>query len=255
MINSSQEVLQGHTIILLRAKEQSQEVVQQLKRLGAHVVLYPLIELVQNKDVEEIITQVFVDKFENVILTSVNGVRIFHQFLLKKNIDFRSEMKKLYVIGPKTRDVCLEVGFVPESIPDCYDAEGLLEALENKLSQQNVLIAAAQSARDILPLELEKRGSFVTVLPIYQNVKPNTTPTPLQNGDLVVFTSSSTADRFFNDEIYQKQNIIAFCIGHVTEETVKKFLDKNVYVADKATIESLVDKLIDYTQVNSKTNF
>lgn len=249
MIHNDQPELKSQKVVVLRARDQTQELTHHLQNLGAQVIHCPLIELVPNQKEVDRISSRFLGTFHTLIFTSVNGVKIFSETLKKKTVD-RSfiDQKDVYVIGPKTRDACLKMGLSPKPLPECYQAEHLIELIGYTLNGKNVLLVTAEGAREFLPLELAKKGAKVTCLFIYKNLQPLTPDVTIEHNSLVMFTSPSTVDRFFGSHFYKKQEIIAFCIGAVTAQSVKKYLDKNIYIAQEATVESLVYKMIDYAR-------
>lgn len=249
MIQNDLPELENQKVVLLRAKDQAQELTNSLESLGAQVIQCPLIELVPKQEEMDKLSSSFLRVFHALIFTSVNGVKVFSDALKKNNVDpgFLKQ-KDVYVIGPKTRDACLTIGLFPKPLPDYYQAEDLIELIGNSLNGKKVLLITAEGARKLLPLELAKKGVEVTTLPIYKNLQPLAPDVTVDHNSLVMFTSPSTVDRFFESRFYKKQEIIAFCIGSVTAQSVKKYVTANVYTAQEATVESLVDKMIDYAR-------
>lgn len=249
MIQSDLSKLKNQKVVLLRAKDQTQGLTDSLENLGAQVIHCPLIELVPKQEEIDKLSLNFLHPFHAFIFTSVNGVKIFRNALKEKNVDLGFlKQKDVYVVGPKTRDACLGIGFHPKPLPDCYQAENLIELIGNHLTSKKALLITAEGARKLLPLELAKKGAEVITLPIYKNVQPLAPDVTVDSNSLVMFTSPSTVDRFFESSFYKKQAIVAFCIGGVTAQSVKKYVTTNVYTAQQATVESLVDKMIDYVR-------
>lgn len=252
MIKNNPEALKARRIILLRAKEQAGELSRELEKLGAKVILCPLIEVTPNKEVLEKLTLKDLLRFDAFIFTSVNGVKTLAKHLEENKFSCDALNSRLiYVIGPKTKKAGQELGLQTQDVPGSFEAEGLIEFIGDHLNQKKVLILTAEGARDILLQELKKRGAEVTRLFIYKNNEPETHAIAVKNNDIVLFTSTSTVDRFFTAKFYDKQNILAFCIGHVTAEAVKKYQQKNIFLAKEATMESLVESVLDY--VNNET--
>lgn len=241
--------LKGFRLIVLRSPEQSQELTENLMTLGADVIQCPMIELVPNKSVLNQINSAFLENFEIIIFTSVNGVKIFMDALLEKGIDIKLlANKRILAVGPKTNDILKQYGVIADAMPKKFMSESLLELLGENIAGKKILIPTASDAREVLPKGLEKKGAQVNVLKIYKNVMPQLNPVTIENGDFVIFTSPSTADRFFNSPLYQQQDVIAFCIGEVTQKAVSKYLSKNMLVSNESTVNSLVDCICQYAK-------
>lgn len=235
--------LSGKRVILLRTVEQSQLLKEELQHLGAEVLVYPMIEILPNETVLQKIDENFLYPFKTIIFTSANGVNVFFQYAEKNHIPIKNILlnKRVIAIGPKTAEMLETYQVSPTDIPVKFVAEQIVELFGVNLEQEKILIPTAAGARKVLPDELRKRQADVIVLPIYENIIPTgLNEISIKKGDLVVFTSSSTADHFFQSSFYNSQSIYAFCIGEITKKTVEKYLKKNIFVSKEATADSLV---------------
>src|SRR5262245_3490334 len=114
----SRKPLKNRSVILLRALDQSLELSEELQRLGANVIQCPMIEIVPNQKVIKQLDANFLNPFNLVIFTSSNGVRIFMNGLYDKGLDARKlANKKIFVIGPKTKETCKEYGLIADAMP------------------------------------------------------------------------------------------------------------------------------------------
>ena len=241
-------LLRNKRVVLLRALDQSHEMSLELEKLGAEVVFCPMIKLVPDCSMQALIRADFVNSFNLLIFTSVNGVKFFMQALLaNENEASCLANKQIIAIGPKTKQQCEAYGITPQSTPHTYASEGILDLLDQNLSSASVLIPTAEGARDVLPKTLIQRQARVRVLPLYKTELPSLPTISIQTGDYVVFTSPSTATHFFTSTLYTDQAIVPFCIGEITASAVKKYYTGHVHVALKATAQSILEKMIDYT--------
>ena len=246
-------LLRGKRVIILRAMDQSKELAEYLSSLGASVILCPVIELVPEESALNEVNEDFINNFDTLIFTSSNGVKIFMNSLIKKNIGIKIiNTKKILVIGPKTKETAIEFGIHVDAMPKTYVAESIIECFEKELDQSKILIATSIDARSIIPDELRKRGAFVKVLSIYKNISPPLADIKILDNDFVVFTSSSTANHFFQSKLYIKQKIKAFCIGEITAATVKKYIDSNIYTAKEATALSIASCISQHVKNENK---
>ena len=99
--------------------------------------------------------------FRWVVFTSVNGVAAFHERLGLAGLDARSLAgRRVAAIGPETAEALRSGGIEADLVPAEYRAEGLVDALGPRLGRGDaVLLVRAAEARDVLPRELEARGS------------------------------------------------------------------------------------------------
>lgn len=226
--------LSGKRVILLRTLTQSQELTQALSDQGAEVIQYPLLNLSPARKALEKITQKMLSPFTMLIFTSPNAVEFFLDACRKTQIDARAFAgKEIISIGPKTTQKLNDYGLIPDKEARTNSQEGIISSLHRKLTDELILIPASKLASPELAKTLETRGATTVVLPIYTNT-PNTalnTLPPIKDGDIVLFTSSSTADNFYQTELYSKQKIHAIAIGPITQKTILKYQKSQITVS------------------------
>lgn len=236
--------LAGKRVVILRTPEQSDELIRALYESGATVVPWPV--LVIEPQSLDIIDSEYLKPFTMVIFTSPNGVRIFLKSMLKNGIDMQHLYgKKIFAIGAGTAKVLSDFGLIPDGVPEKYVAEGIAGILPENLKGENILIPRASQAREVLPLTLRERGASVTVLPVYKTLKRTNLDCPVKNGDYVLFTSSSTVEFFFNHHECKGLSVIPCCIGDITAQTVRKYHQGEIFIAQNATVASLVKAVQD----------
>ncbi|MBN2188617.1 MAG: uroporphyrinogen-III C-methyltransferase [Chitinispirillaceae bacterium] len=238
-----QPPLAGARVVVLRTPEQSGELMQALQRKGATVVPWPIITIRPRK--LDRVTAAFLRPFTLVVFTSPNGARLFMTALFERDLDARQLAgKKVYALGSGTAKALAGYGIRVDGIPKTFVAEGVLRLLPQRLDGERVLIPRAARAREVLPETLRSRGAAVTVLPVYDTVKNRAGYGPVRDGDVVLFTSSSTAEFFFSDPRSAQRSIIPCCMGEITATTVRRFFPGRVFVARAATISALVDTAV-----------
>jgi uroporphyrinogen III methyltransferase/synthase len=231
--------LAGKRVVVLRIPEQSGELVRALHEKGATVVPWPIIKI--RPRALSRITEDFLRPFTAIIFTSPNGARLFMDGLRRRGIDSRQFAgKKVYALGSGTARALEAYGILVDGIPKNFVAEGLLRLLPKRLDGETVLIPRAATAREILPDTLKARGAAVTVLPVYDTVKNRISRHPVEDGDIVLFTSSSTAEFFFSVPEVARKSIKPCCMGEITAATVRRFFKGRIFVARNATIPALV---------------
>ncbi len=242
-ISSDQNSLFNKTLVITRAQKQSTSLLESLKNLGAEVIEYPCIEIEILPGLSEKLRK-FGDfkQFTDLIFTSINGVRIFFQTLEQARIKCLME-KTILTIGPKTNTVLKEFGIHGGLIPKQFQAEGILEMLADDLRGRSFLLLRAKNARSILLDTIQKRGGDVLDFPLYESLAPKNLIPLDRLHDGVCFTSVSTVLHYARHTPIRESDV-AFVIGNITAQSAQKAGFKKVFVAQEATIESLVETII-----------
>jgi uroporphyrinogen III methyltransferase/synthase len=233
----------GRKIVVTRAREQSAGFIAQLHALGAETLELPAIRIEPLPwECEDL------GRFDWVIFTSVNGVKYFFDRIE----DVRQLRGRICAIGPATRAAVEGMRLKIDLIGEEYVAESLLAAFEvQELAGKRVLLARAETARDVLPEGLRRRGAEVEVLPVYRTVAPGTIPDEaLRGADWITFTSSSTVRNtvaMLGAEAVGRIKIAS--IGPVTSATVREFGLEVALEAHPYTIEGLVSGLADQGRI------
>jgi uroporphyrinogen-III synthase len=135
-----------------------------------------------------------------------------------------------------------------------YVAEGLLDAFAaHDLAGKRVLLPRAAVARDLVPVELTRRGAQVDVVEAYRTVVPeegaarvgNLFSTPHQP-DCITFTSSSTVQNFVAMAgTSSLEGIQVVSIGPVTSKTARSLGLSVDAEAQPYTIDGLVGAILE----------
>ena len=257
----------GTRILVTRARSQAAEISELLMAYGGEPIECPTIEFIPptNWDkADEAIAQL--ETYHWLILTSVNGVQQFMQRLWHNGRDARVlHGVKVCCIGPRTAQELEKFGVKPDVIPAEYQAEGVLEVMkEAGVDGQRVLIARAAQAREILPVELQRVGAEVYVIPVYQTVLPQSEVEAIKARflargiEMVTFASSSTVRNFVamfgGPEELKKilQHTIIGCIGPITAETAREQGLQVDVLARQNTIPALVEALVEFRQQSAR---
>lgn len=238
----------GKRIVITRAREQAGTFAAVLRGLGAEVMELPTIRIEQAPDygpLDRAIDEL--PEYDWIIFTSANGVRFFLDRLNASVRDLRSIRGKICAIGPATRAALQELHLKVEVTAERYVAEGLLESLAAfDFTGTRVLLARAAVARDIIPVELTRRGARVDVVEAYRTVPPEDLKEKAagmlaRKPDWVAFTSSSTA-RNLVDAIGAQAltGVRVASIGPVTSATLRECGVEPTVEASESTITGLV---------------
>ena len=177
-----------------------------------------------------------------LLFTSQNGVL---SVLENEKIDVLNKIPAICV-GSQTRKLLEENNF-KVLVSENY-AEELAPIIQKNFSDEKIAFFAGNFRREILPDAMKKNNINFDEYLVYQNDFNSTKINA--NLDGVLFFSPSGI------ESYLKENKISdetcFCIGKTTAERLKN-LTKNIVIADEQTIESVIEKSIEYFRRKSQT--
>ncbi|BBI32518.1 uroporphyrinogen-III C-methyltransferase [Cohnella abietis] len=259
----------GQRILVTRARSQASDLVSKIDELGGEPYEFPIIEikLPSSQDKLQAIEAALgrAEEYDWVMLTSVNGVDYFFQWLDRYGVDIRRFHRANFAaVGPKTAEALALRGIRADLLPESYHAESLLESLDSLIgSGETALLPRGDLARAMLPQELRERGVQTVEIDIYETAmtapRDLWLPEMLANGEIhvITFTSSSTVINLLEalrqlgvtNPAEALQNIEIACIGPVTAKTAEDNGLKVTVVPDKATIDGLVEALVDRRRV------
>ena len=253
----------GKKIIVTRAREQASGFLAGLSRLGAECIEFPTIEIAPPERWDALDQAINnLENFQWLLFTSVNGARYFLERLKVLHKDIR-DLKglKIGAIGPKTAETWTNLGIIPDLLPDEYRAEAVVECFKKigSLKGIKILLPRAASARDVLPEELKRMGAEVSVVAVYQTIRPNQNTERVKEmlkGNavaMVTFTSSSTVlnfvDMFASEgESFRQliKGVAVACIGPITAKTAREKGFSVDLVPPVYTVEALTDSIVEY---------
>jgi|SRR5215470_5395312 len=198
--------LLGLRILVGRARHQASALSRGLRSLGADVIEIPFIEIRPPRSYRSLDSSLKqVDKYDWLILTSVNGVDALEGRMRTLGVKPSSlRGLKIAAIGPATRERIEDLGLKVAVVPKRYVAEAVVESLRAKVKGKRVLLARAKVARDVIPRELRNLGAMVDVIESYETVVPGSSREALRRimsdpgtrPHILTFTSSSTVRNF-----------------------------------------------------------
>jgi uroporphyrinogen III methyltransferase / synthase len=238
----------GRRIVVTRAREQASELRARLEMLGAEVLELPAIAVQPvDFDLHEVAGITW------IVFTSANGVdAFFDRGLARANLDARALAgTRVAAIGPGTAHALARRGIRADLVPARFVAESLLEAFpEPTQPHERVVIARAETARDVLSDGLSARGYDVDVLAVYRTVTGSPDAEQLArvragDVDAITFTSSSTVTNFCDlvGALPGPQPLVV-SIGPVTSDTARERGLRVDVEADPHTIGGLIDALV-----------
>ncbi len=257
--------LLGKRIMVTRTREQASDLVMQLEELGADCIEFATIALEPPDSWDELDQAVDdMGRFDWLLFTSINAIQFFFQRLFARQLDARALAGiKIAVVGVATAAELQKYGLKADLLPAKeFTGEGLAETLiEQGVGKSRFLLPRALKANESLPEIVRQAGGEVTVVPVYQNVRPRGREEALRqefldhNIDMVTFTSSSTFTNFMfmlnpKDEAEMKQlldGVKIASIGPVTGKAIqKKGLTIDVQPAESYSIPTMVAAITEF---------
>lgn len=205
------------------------------------IIHKPFIQLKQLHFNEKLLDH----SYDWLIFSSKNAVKYFYPYL--KNV----KVKKVAVIGDKTAQYCNELGISVDFVPRDFSQEGFLD--EFKIREQHLLLPSSEKARPKLVQQLSKYNEIVKIdlyrpVPNFKNISQVKALVRKHQIDAVTFSSSSAVECYFKEGNVPEFDHY-FAIGKQTARTILKF-NASVKVANKQTLDSLIDKIIESREQN-----
>ncbi len=250
MAETTERPLEGLTVVVTRPRHQAGSLASLLERQGASPLVVPMIEIVDPVDEGRALADAVarVHDYAWVVLTSPNGAERFCD-QLRDGRDLAGV--RLAAIGPGTAEVLTEHFLHPELVPGTYVAESLLAEfpLPHGPGPHRVLLARAETARDVLPDGLRDLGWQVDVVTAYRTIGVDPSDEQreqVRSADVVTFTSSSTVDQWIAAFGIEHLPRVVVCIGPVTADTARDHGIAVDVVARDHTIDGVVAALVEH---------
>jgi uroporphyrinogen III methyltransferase / synthase len=244
----------GRRIVVTRAKGQAESLTAKLHALGADVIEIPTIEIRPAADYAPLDRAIAsLACYDWLIFTSANGVRFFMDRLDQSPSDLRTLCARICAIGPATRAAIEALHLKVDLMGKEYVAEGLLSSFEaHDLVGKRVLLPRAAVARDLVPVELARRGAQVDVVEAYRTVVPEEAAEHARElfhsgrkPDCITFTSSSTVQNFVaaaGAEVLAAVKVAS--IGPVTSQTARSLGIEVAIEARPYTVDGLLNAIL-----------
>lgn len=239
----------GTNICITRSREQSSSLKSSLKDLGAEVTEINSIKIKPTKEN----LKPYLEKLSNydhILLTSVNGVNNFFDYLIEENYDIRNLKAKFSVIGKATKKALVKRGIPPFVMAREFVGEGLFKVLAPHLVKgEKVLIPCSSSSRSYLTDEISKLGLEVDRVHTYDTICGTLkNKRVFDEVDYVLFTSPSTVTNMIDmlglDAIRAKKLI---AIGPQTAKAIKE-RNMECFICKKHSEEGFLKEIIDFKE-------
>lgn len=240
--------LGGRRVIITRPRRRASKLKELLYDFGAEVVELPAIETVpiaENKVLNQAILNL--SQYQWIAFTSEAAVEIFFDTLMEQKVDIRRLGNvKFAVVGQATKKAVESRGIFTEYMPEDYYGETMAHGLGKLLQPTDKVMVCVPSKVDSeLVKHLRVYETQMDIVPVYEISYEENQEIDVEDRDLVVFTSASTVKGFVHTMKHLDfTRVNAICIGNMTAKEAKK-MNMKVRVSKKATIESLVDCILE----------
>jgi uroporphyrinogen III methyltransferase / synthase len=247
--------LEGRRILVTRPREQAGELAAKLQRLGAHVVVMPLIAIEAPDDPGPL--QAAIDdigRYDWLVFTSANGVRAVRELLAGIRV---LGGVKLAAVGSATAEALTRLGAEPSFVPERFAAEEIASGL-GSLEGARVLLPLADIADQALADELRRRGAVVDAVVAYRTAAVRPAATELEElgrGVDVIVLASGSAARSLASLVASSPDVRSAvwrvpiaCIGPKTVDVARAVGLPVGLVAHEATSEGIIQALVSHFQ-------
>lgn len=241
-------------VLVTRSREQSLALTTRLAELGATPIEIAMIAIEPPSDGGTALSKAVdrLDEYQWVIVTSTNGARA-----LSAALPADAELPPVACVGPSTAHELSSRGWRVDLVPERFVGEGIVDSLV-ALDEMpgKALLVQAEVARPAVADGLAAHGWLVERVAAYRTGDAEVSDEQRQHAetaDIVLFTSSSTVERFVRLVGIDALPNVVGCIGPITAATATD-LDVSVdVIAAEHTIDGLVDAVVAYCRERSDT--
>jgi uroporphyrinogen-III synthase len=173
---------------------------------------------------------------ENLIFTSQNAV----QSILQHSKCDELKGKSVFCVGMKTKELLTENGF--DVVAYTGYASDLAEIISLIYSSESFTFFSGNLRRDVLPNTLKENGITFNEIEVYETIITSKKMTSKQDG--ILFFSPSGVESYFKLNSIKEET--CFCIGETTAEALENKKVKNIFIAEKPSVESVITQVIEY---------
>ncbi|MBF8299234.1 MAG: uroporphyrin-III C-methyltransferase, partial [Dehalococcoidia bacterium] len=248
----------GKRVLVTRSREVAGNLSRKLEEVGAQPVELPTIDIRPPRDwgpLDKALGKLA--EYQWAVFTSVNPVEMVWQRLRASGRDARAFAEvRICAIGPATAQALRSHGLEPDSIPERYTSEDLLNELGERgvAKGARVLVPRSDIAAEELVTGLEELGAVVDQVPAYRTAVPDGAQEKarqllsLGQVDIATFTSSSTVQNLVTllgeSAPTLLRPITVACIGQVTARAAQRLGIRVDIVARESTIAGLVEAIV-----------
>jgi uroporphyrinogen-III synthase len=252
--------LSGKRVVVTRALEQSQSLVDALRDAGAETVLLPLVAFAPADNLSELDRHLKNEaEFDWLFFTSQNALRALQERCasLRRPLAEVFAGVRIAAVGPATADAVRAAGLPVPYVSTAHNGVALAKELRAEVYGKRVFLPRSDRANPELITELERHGAKVTPVVAYKNVPPT--------GELLeacgaVFRGQTDAVLFFSPSaVHHLRDLLGaqrfgdlshqtmfVAIGPVSENALKAEGVDRILQASDTTVSAAVATLAEH---------
>jgi uroporphyrinogen-III synthase len=172
--------------------------------------------------------------YNNLIFTSQNAV---NSILNNSELE-QLKTKNVFCVGLKTKELLEKNGFTV-SVYTGYGSD-LAEIISLIYNDEKFTFFCGNLRRDELPKMLEENGVIFNEIRVYETKITSKKITERVNG--ILFFSPSAVESYLQENKISNER--CFAIGTTTAQALEEKKIKNIEIAEKPTIESVIERAI-----------
>ena len=260
MADGSSNALKGKRVVVTRAAEQSEYLMEALRDKGAVPVVLPMVAFGPPGDATELDkAMVGLDSYDWIFLTSQNALRALQErgHFLKMDLQEAMSGIRIAAVGPATAEAVESAGLQVAYVATKHTGVSLAEELANEVKGKRVFLPRSDRANPELVEKLRGLGVQVTEVVAYRTIHPDKgnagrVAAVVRDGvDAVLFFSPSAVHHF--QELMGIENFVelsrrsAFAaIGPVTAGALRKAKIERVLLSQDTTVTAVIAALANY---------
>ncbi len=234
--------LEGRRIAVTRPRAQGTQLAEALERLGAEVVVVPLVAIEPMDDPRDLDAALeALAGYDWIVFTSANGVDAVRRRLADPGV---LRNARIAAVGPGTAAALRSLEAEPAFVPERHAGEEIAQGLE-PLDGVKVLLPQADIADPRVADELRSKGAVVDAIAAYRTVPVEPSPadtSALRSADAVILASGSAARSLAAVNGLRDPTLLV-CIGPKTAEAAREIGLPVGLVADEASAEGIIQAL------------
>jgi len=252
--------LAGKRVMVTRAAEQSQSLVDALREEGAEAVVVPMVAFAPPDDTSKLDRRLKDGaRFDWVFFTSQNAVRAVQErcAALGRTLKQSFPAAKFAAVAPTTAEAARSAGLHVDYVSTVHNGVALAGELSRELRGKRVFLPRSDRANPDLIEELERVGAQTTPVVAYKTLAGDGDAQKLQEVmakhpvDAVLFFSPSAVRHLreiVGSERFQEfgRQAAFVAIGPVSERALKKEGVEQVFVAADTTVVASIAALAEF---------
>ncbi len=257
MAESLANPLSGKRVVITRAAEQSQPLLDALRERGALPILLPMVAFAPPDDLHALDDAIRrLREYHWIFLTSQNAVRALRERAEHLKLSFRDAVgaAQIAAVGPVTAEAARGAGLTVNYVAKEHNGVALGQELRDEVQGKRVLLPRSDLANHDLVESLQRIGAQVSEVVAYKTLRPTAEQTHgfhliLQEPPEAILFFSPSAVRHMRELlgpesfISQAEKCVYAAIGSVTERRLRDAGVQRLIVAKDTSISAILEAL------------